>query len=192
MRAAEMSSAIVRETEQFRTAEAAGKLIRLPTGDGMVLTFFTGPDAPVRCAVSLSRALKNHPEIKVRMGIQSGPVDLVHDVNDRPNVAGAGSNMAQRVMDCADGGHILLSKRSADDLAQYDEWKRQLHDLAKWRQNTASVSASLTSTTTKSATRPRRQNSPRPSRLDKLRSEPRHVGNVAELQLRLWRLQPSR
>src|SRR5438105_776134 len=113
---------IVRETNEFRTAEAAGKLVRIPTGDGMALAFFTSPDAPVRCAAAISKKLKDFPELKIRMGIHSGPVEVVFDVNDRPNITGAGINMAQRVMDCGDAGHILLSKRSADDLAQYEEW----------------------------------------------------------------------
>jgi len=120
---------IVRNTQQFRTAEAAGKLVRLPTGDGMALAFFTNPDAPVRCAREISRNLQAHPELPLRMGINSGPVDEVSDVNDRRNVAGAGINMAQRVMDCADAGHILLSKRVADDLEQYTEWQPYLHAL---------------------------------------------------------------
>ena len=122
---------IVRNTQQFRTAEAAGKLVRLPTGDGMALAFFTNPDAPVRCAREISRNLQAHPELPLRMGINSGPVDQVSDVNDRRNVAGAGINMAQRVMDCADAGHILLSKRVADDLEQYTEWQPYLHSLGE-------------------------------------------------------------
>jgi TolB-like protein/Tfp pilus assembly protein PilF len=120
---------VVRATEQFRRAEAADKLVRLPTGDGMALAFFTSPDAPVRCALELSLALKNYPQLKLRMGINSGPVDAVSDVNDRSNVAGAGINMAQRVMDCGDAGHILLSKRVADDLGQYENWQPYLHEL---------------------------------------------------------------
>jgi TolB-like protein/Tfp pilus assembly protein PilF len=122
---------IVRNTQQFRAAEAAGKLVRLPTGDGMALAFFTNPDAPVRCAREISRKLQAHPELPLRMGINSGPVDEVSDVNDRRNVAGAGINMAQRVMDCADAGHILLSKRVADDLEQYTEWQPYLHSLGE-------------------------------------------------------------
>ena len=106
---------IVRASEQFRSAEAADKLTRLPTGDGMALAFFTRPDAPVRCALEVSAALKSYPQLKIRMGINSGAVDAVPDVNDRLNVAGAGINMAQRVMDCGDAGHILLSKRIADN-----------------------------------------------------------------------------
>jgi len=122
---------VVRGTEQFRAAEAAGKLVRLPTGDGMALAFFTSPDAPVRCALEIAEALKTRPEIKLRMGVDSGPVDQVSDVNDRSNVAGAGINMAQRVMDCGDAGHILLSKRVAGDLAQYSKWQPRLHDLGE-------------------------------------------------------------
>jgi TolB-like protein/class 3 adenylate cyclase/Flp pilus assembly protein TadD len=122
---------IVLGTEQVRAAEAAGKLIRLPTGDGMALAFFTTPDGPVRCAMEIDRALKNHPELPLRMGIHSGPVDEIMDVNERSNVAGAGITIAQRVMDCGDAGHILLSKRVADDLAQYSQWRPHLHDLGE-------------------------------------------------------------
>ena len=122
---------VVRGTEQFRAAEAAGKLVRLPTGDGMALAFFTSPDAPVRCALEIAEALKSRPKIQLRMGVDSGPVDLIVDVNDRPNVAGAGINMAQRVMDCGDAGHILLSTRVAADLAQYSKWQPHLHDLGE-------------------------------------------------------------
>src|SRR5256886_5198026 len=109
---------IVRGTEAFRGAEAAGKLIRLPTGDGMALVFSTTPEAPVECALEISRALKSRPHLQVRMGVHSGPVSGIMDVNDRSNVAGAGINMAQRIMDCGDAGHILLSKRVAEDLGQ--------------------------------------------------------------------------
>src|SRR4029077_2367528 len=121
----------VRETEQFRTAEAAGKLVRVPTGDGMVLAFFTSPDAPLRCAVAISYALRDMKQLPLRMGIHSGPVDPVEDVNDKPNLAGAGVNIAQRVMSCGDAGHILLSARAADDLAQHAEWKAQLHEIGE-------------------------------------------------------------
>jgi TolB-like protein/class 3 adenylate cyclase/Tfp pilus assembly protein PilF len=122
---------VVRNTDAFRAAEAAGKLIRLPTGDGMALAFLTTPDAPVRCALQTSKALQSHPLLKVRMGVHSGPVSGMTDVNDRSNVAGAGINMAQRVMDCGDAGHILLSKRVAGDLAQYRHWQPNLHDLGE-------------------------------------------------------------
>src|SRR6266487_2783414 len=109
---------IVRSTEHFRAAEAAGKLIRLPVGDGMALVFFNSPEAPVQCAIEISKKLKQYPQLKLRMGIHSGPVNEVRDVNGRANVAGAGINIAQRVMDCGDAGHILLSKRVAEDLTQ--------------------------------------------------------------------------
>jgi serine/threonine-protein kinase len=122
---------IVRTTETFRAAEAAGKLIRLPTGDGMALAFATTPDAPVQCALEISKALKSHPELRVRMGIHSGPVSGLVDVNDRSNMAGAGINMAQRVMDCGDAGHVLLSKHIAEDLEQYRQWQPHLHDLGE-------------------------------------------------------------
>jgi len=122
---------VVRRTDSFRAADAAGKLTRLPTGDGMALVFATTPDAPVSCAMEISNALRSHPELQVRMGIHSGPVSGTTDVNDRSNVAGAGINLAQRVMDCGDAGHILLSKRVADDLEQYRQWRSHLHDLGE-------------------------------------------------------------
>src|SRR6202171_3610768 len=122
---------VVRDTDQVRAAEAAGKLIRLPTGDGMALAFFTSPDAPVRCALEISKALRSHPKLALRMGINSGPVNDILDVNERSNIAGAGITMAQRVMDCGDAGHILLSRRIADDLAQYSQWRPHLHDLGQ-------------------------------------------------------------
>jgi len=122
---------IVRGTEQFRLAEAEGKLMRLPTGDGGALVFRTRPEAPVLCALEISRALKAHPELRVRMGIHSGPVNEVADLNEQMNVAGAGANIAQRVMDCGDSGHILLSKHAAEDLGQYRQWQLQLHDLGE-------------------------------------------------------------
>src|ERR1700726_869066 len=122
---------IVRQTEQVRAAEAEGKLVRLPTGDGMALVFSNNPEAPVECALDISKALLNHPEIKLRMGIHSGAVNQIADVNDRSNVAGAGINIAQRVMDCGDAGHILLSKHIAEDLAQYRRWQPYLHDLGE-------------------------------------------------------------
>jgi TolB-like protein/class 3 adenylate cyclase/predicted Zn-dependent protease len=122
---------IVRGTEQFKKAEAEGKLLRLPTGDGGALVFRNSPEAPVLCAMEISRELKKHPEVRVRMGIHSGPVNEVTDLNEQANVAGAGINMAQRVMDCGDGGHILLSQRVADDLGQYRQWQAQLHDLGE-------------------------------------------------------------
>jgi TolB-like protein/class 3 adenylate cyclase/Flp pilus assembly protein TadD len=122
---------IVRSTECFRAAEKKGKLIRIPTGDGMALLFFHSPEEPVRCALEISDSLKKHPDIKVRMGIHSGPVNQVTDVNDRSNVAGAGINVAQRVLDCGDAGHILLSKHVADDLGHYRHWQPYLHDLGE-------------------------------------------------------------
>jgi CHASE2 domain-containing sensor protein/class 3 adenylate cyclase len=119
----------VRTSEQFRRADAAGKLIRIATGDGVALAFFTSPDAPVRCAIELSKAVRNSPKLQLRMGIHSGPVDQLNDVNERSNLAGSGMNMAQRIMNCGDAGHILLSQRVADDLVQYTKWRPQLHDL---------------------------------------------------------------
>ena len=122
---------IVRGTEAFQRAEAAGKLIRFPTGDGMALVFSTTPDAPVQCALQISKALQSHPELEVRMGVHSGPVSGIMDVNDRSNIAGTGINMAQRIMDCGDAGHILLSKRVAEDLEQFRQWRPHLHDLGE-------------------------------------------------------------
>jgi len=122
---------IVRNSEQVRSAEAKGRLIRLPTGDGMALVFFTSPEAPMQCALEISRALKQYPTIKLRMGLHSGPVNPVSDVNERENVAGVGINIAKRVMDCGDAGHILLSKRVAEDLSQYARWRGHVHELGQ-------------------------------------------------------------
>ena len=124
---------IVRLCEQFRKAEAASRLLKIPTGDGMVLVFYTNPEAPAQCAVEISRALKEHPRLQLRMGIHSGPVSGVVDVNERANLAGAGINMAKRVMDCGDAGHILLSKHVAEDLEEYEKWRPFLHDSAHSR-----------------------------------------------------------
>ena len=120
---------VVRATEQFQRAGAANRLITIPTGDGMALVFYTSPEAPAQCAVEISRALKEHPRLQLRMGIHSGPVSGVVDVNERANLAGAGLNIAQRVMDCGDAGHILLSKHVAEDLEEYEQWRPHLHDL---------------------------------------------------------------
>ena len=122
---------IVQGTEEFQAAEAAGRLIKIPTGDGITLVFYQSPEAPVECALEISRALKKHPELLLRMGIHSGPVSGVIDVTGKANVAGAGINMAQRVMDCGDAGHILLSKHVAEDLEQYPHWRPYLHDLGE-------------------------------------------------------------
>ena len=122
---------IVRETECFRAAEASGKLSRVPTGDGMALLFFRSPEEPARCALEISRALQDHAHIQLRMGIHSGPVNRVTDVNDKTNFAGAGINVAQRVLDCGDAGHILLSAHIAEDLTQYRHWQPYLHDLGE-------------------------------------------------------------
>jgi TolB-like protein/class 3 adenylate cyclase len=121
----------VRTSEQFQSAEAAARLIKIPTGDGMALVFYKSPEEPVECALEISRALKEHPKIQLRMGVHSGPVSGVIDVNGQANLAGAGLNLAQRVMDCGDAGHILLSKRVADDLGEYEHWRPLLHDLGE-------------------------------------------------------------
>ena len=122
---------IVRGSAQFRAAEAEGKVLQLATGDGAALVFRTTPDAPVLCAAEIARELKKHPELPVRMGIHSGPVNAITDLNEQANIAGAGINIAQRVMDCGDAGHILLTKHVAEDLEHYPRWKPFLHDLGQ-------------------------------------------------------------
>src|SRR3984893_15054725 len=122
---------ILRGTEQFRLAEAEGKLLRLPTGDGGALVFRTSTEAPVLCALEISEELKKHPELHVRMGIHSGPVNAITDLNEQANIAGAGINTAERVMDCGDAGHILVSKHVAEDLEHYPRWQPYLHDLGE-------------------------------------------------------------
>src|SRR5436305_1779593 len=120
---------VVRTSDQFQRAEAADRLLKIATGDGMALVFYTSPEAPAQCALEISRALKEHPRLQLRMGIHSGPVSGVIDVNERANLTGAGINMAKRVMDCGDAGHILLSKHVAEDLEEYEQWRPLLHDL---------------------------------------------------------------
>ena len=128
-RMVEMLNRVIRETREFQIADTGGKLVRLPTGDGMALVFYNAPEAPAECALEIARALKEKPELLVRMGIHSGPVSSVLDVNERRNIAGAGINTAQRVMACGDAGHILLSKRAAEDLAHSGNWQQYLHEL---------------------------------------------------------------
>src|SRR5438309_9598427 len=120
---------IVRGSDQYQKAEVAGRLIKIPAGDGMALVFYTSQEAPAQCAVEISRARKEHPRLELRMGVHSGPVSGVIDVNGRANLAGAGLNMAQRVMACGDAGHILVSKHVAEDLEEYEHWRPLLHDL---------------------------------------------------------------
>src|SRR5215467_4978120 len=127
----ETLKAIVRGTEEFKKAQAEGKLLRLPTGDGIALAFRTSSEAPVLCATEISKALKKYPELRVRMGIHSGPVNEITDLNEQANIAGAGINIAQRVMNCGDAGHILLSQHVADDLEHYPRWQPYLHSLGE-------------------------------------------------------------
>src|SRR6476659_1638515 len=127
--AVEKLNQIVRASEQFQDAEAASRLLKIPTGDGMALVFYTSPEAPAQSAVEISHALKEHPRLQIRMGVHSGPVRGVVDVNERANLTGAGINLAQRVMDCGDAGHILLSRHVAEDLEEYEQWRPLLHDL---------------------------------------------------------------
>jgi len=127
----ELLNQIVRESEHFRSAEAKHRLLTVPTGDGMALVFYNTPAAPVECALEISTAATENPELQLRMGIHSGPVSGVVDVSGRSNIAGAGINIAQRVMDCGDAGHILVSKHMAEDLEQYGHWKQHLHDLGE-------------------------------------------------------------
>src|SRR6266496_2560437 len=122
---------IVRATEQFQKADALGRLIKIATGDGIALVFYISPEAPVCCVIEISRALKDHPRLRLRMGVHSGPVNCITDVNDKTNVAGPGINVAQRIMDCGDAGHILLSGHIAEDLTQYRQWQPYLHDLGQ-------------------------------------------------------------
>src|SRR6266513_1827495 len=122
---------VVRSSAVFQKAEGADRLIKIPTGDGMALIFYNSPEQPVECAVEISRGLKGFPELPVRMGVHSGPVSAVTDLNDRTNAAGIGINVAQRVMDCGDSGHILISQRVAEDLQQYGRWRKCLHDLGE-------------------------------------------------------------
>jgi TolB-like protein/class 3 adenylate cyclase/Tfp pilus assembly protein PilF len=124
---------IVRLSEQFQKAEAANRILKIPTGDGMALVFYKSPEEPAQCAFEISRALKDNQRLQVRMGIHSGPVSGVVDVNERTNVAGAGINLAQRVMDCGDAGHILLSHHVAEDLAEYERWRPFLHDIGTFK-----------------------------------------------------------
>src|SRR3954464_2994395 len=121
----------VRSSTEFNRAAAAGRLKKIPTGDGMALIFHDSPEQPVECAVEISRVLKHHSDLPVRMGVHSGPVSAVTDVNDRVNAAGVGINVAQRLMDCGDAGHILLSKRVAEDLQQTGRWRPHLHSLGE-------------------------------------------------------------
>src|SRR5947199_5837515 len=122
-------NAVVRTSEQLQKAEALDRLIKIPTGDGMALVFYTSLEAPAQCAVEISRALKEHPRLELRRGVHSGPVSGVIDVNRHANLAGAGLNIAQRVMACGDAGHILLSKHVAEDLEEYEQWRPLLHEL---------------------------------------------------------------
>jgi len=129
--AIEKLNQIVQSTDEFRKSESENRLLKLATGDGMALIFYDSPEAPVECALEISRALKEHPQLRLRMGAHSGPVSGVVDVNGRANVAGAGINMAQRVMDCGDADHILLSQRIAEDLEQFKHWRPHLYHLGE-------------------------------------------------------------
>jgi TolB-like protein/class 3 adenylate cyclase/Tfp pilus assembly protein PilF len=127
----ELLNRIIHDSEHFRKAEANSRLVTVPTGDGMALVFYNTPEAPVECALEISSVAKEHTELKLRMGMHSGPVSGVVDVSGRANIAGAGINIAQRVMDCGDAAHILVSKHMAEDLEQYGHWKRHLHELGE-------------------------------------------------------------
>ncbi len=172
---------LVRGTAEFRNADAAGKLIRLPAGDGMALAFFTNPEAPVKCALAICDALQSHPRIRLRMGVHSGPVSRVTDVNDQTNVAGAGINIAQRVMDCGDAGHILLSKRVAEDLAQYSHWRDNLHDLGEIEVKHG-VTIQVTNLCTNSA-----GNSALPTQLQRLKAAKKKETSRAAITRKKWK-----
>jgi TolB-like protein/class 3 adenylate cyclase len=161
---------IVRLSEQFRKAEAASRLLKIPTGDGMALVFYRSPEEPSQCAFEISRALKSNPRLQIRMGIHSGPVSCVVDVNQRTNVAGGGINMAQRVMDCGDAGHILLSRRVAEDLEQFERWRRFLHDIGGTFEVKHGVPVSVTNLYSDEVGNPRV-----PSKLQAIRKHRIHV-----------------
>ncbi len=174
---------IIRNTEAFRSAETSGKLIRVPTGDGVALVFSTTPEAPVQCALEIGKALRSNSELQVRMGIHSGPVSGIMDVNDRSNIAGAGINVAQRVMDCGDAGHILLSKRVAEDLEQYRQWRPYLHDLGECEVKHG-AKVSLVNLYSDEVGNPAI-----PEKLKKERETAAHSGNscsLAELRAQIW------
>src|SRR5258705_5141404 len=122
---------VVRGSDQYQKAEAGGRLKKIPTGDGMALVFYTSQEAPAQCGIEISGALKEHPRLEVRMGVHSGPVSGVIDVNGHANLAGAGLNLAQRVMACGDAGHILVSKHVAEDLEEYEHWRPHLHEIGE-------------------------------------------------------------
>ncbi len=123
---------VVRGSDEFRKGESENRLLKIPTGDGMALVFYASPEAPVQCAIEISRALKAHPSLRLRMGVHCGPVSGVVDVKGQANLAGAGINLAQRVMDCGDAGHILVSQHAAEDLAELEKWRPLLHDLGTY------------------------------------------------------------
>src|SRR5438093_10181828 len=110
---------IVRGTDEYQVAETAGRLMTIPTGDGITLVFYDSPETPAECALKISRALKKHPELQLRMGVHSGPVSGIIDASGKANVAGPGVNIAQRVMDCGDAGHILRSKHVGKELEEF-------------------------------------------------------------------------
>jgi hypothetical protein len=123
---------IVQSTDEYRKAESENRLLKIPTGDGMALIFYHSPEDPVECALEISRALKEqHSNLRLRMGVNSGPVSGVVDVNGRANVASAGINIAQRLMACYDAGHILLSRRVVEDLEQFKHWRPHLYHLGE-------------------------------------------------------------
>src|SRR5437762_5561579 len=120
---------IVRNTQVVREADGAGQLVILPTGDGMALAFTGSVEGPAECAVGVSKAVRAQPRLPIRIGNHSGPVQRVREANARENISGVGINIARRVMDCGDAGHILVSKRFADDLAQHRRWQPYLHGI---------------------------------------------------------------
>jgi adenylate cyclase len=160
---------IVRLSEQFQKAEAANRILKIPTGDGMALVFYRSPEEPAQCAFEISRALKDNQRLQVRMGIHSGPVSGVVDVNERTNVAGAGINLAQRVMDCGDAGHILVSKHVAEDLAEYERWRPFLHDIGTFEVKHG-VRVSVTNLYSDEVGNPQR-----PKKLEAIRKHRAHV-----------------
>ena len=122
-------SQIIRNTDAGKTTEE--ELPRLSTGSGLALAFATTADAAVRCAMQISTGWRTYPELKLRMGIHTGPVNRMTEANDRIGVAGPGVNVARRVTDCGDTGHILLSRHAVERLSDRSHWQPYLHDLGE-------------------------------------------------------------
>jgi len=122
---------LVKALPDFQRAIGSKEMISLATGDGLALVFIRDLEAPARCAQQLSLQISSCPGLDLRMGIHTGPVYHRADINENRNISGSGINIAQRVMDCGDKGHILMSKSTAEMLAQLSTWRGMLHDLGE-------------------------------------------------------------